>query len=67
MNFSEALREIKRIFLDTAPIIYFIEAHDQFGPLVKQVVEGMNEKSDSGIYICSDPYRSLAEAGRNRE
>jgi predicted nucleic acid-binding protein len=44
MNLSEALREIKKIFLDTAPVIYFIEGHKQYGPLVKQVVERMNEK-----------------------
>jgi hypothetical protein len=34
MILSEVLGEIKSIFLDTAPVIYFIEAHDQFGPLV---------------------------------
>jgi predicted nucleic acid-binding protein len=27
------------LFLDTAPIIYYIEAHPQYGPLVKQAVE----------------------------
>lgn len=43
MIFSEALGEIKTIFLDTAPVIYFIEAHHQFGPLVRQVIELMNE------------------------
>ncbi len=43
MILSEALKEIKTIFLDTAPVIYFIEAHDQFGPLVRQVVELMKE------------------------
>jgi predicted nucleic acid-binding protein len=43
MILSEALGKIKTIFLDTAPVIYFIEAHHQFGPLVKQVVELMNE------------------------
>ena len=43
MNFSETIEKIKTIFLDTAPVIYFIEAHDQFGPLVRQVVEWMNE------------------------
>jgi len=37
MILSEALGQIRTIFLDTAPIIYFIEAHVQFGPLVKQV------------------------------
>jgi predicted nucleic acid-binding protein len=43
MILSEALGEIKTIFLDTAPVIYFIEAHHQFGPLVKEVVDLMNE------------------------
>jgi hypothetical protein len=32
MILSEALGKIKTIFLDTAPVIYFIEAHHQFGP-----------------------------------
>jgi hypothetical protein len=32
MILSETLGEIKTIFLDTAPVIYFIEAHHQFGP-----------------------------------
>jgi predicted nucleic acid-binding protein len=43
MILSEVLGEIKTIFLDTAPVIYFIEAHPQFGPLVRQVIELMNE------------------------
>jgi len=43
MILSEALGEIKTIFLDTAPVIYFIEAHHQFGPLVRQVIDLMNE------------------------
>jgi hypothetical protein len=30
MTLSEALGQIKTIFLDTARVIYFIEAHDQF-------------------------------------
>ncbi|MEI6610018.1 MAG: PIN domain-containing protein [Deltaproteobacteria bacterium] len=43
MILSESLGAIKTIFLDTAPVIYFIEAHHQFGPLVMQVIELMNE------------------------
>jgi predicted nucleic acid-binding protein len=43
MKFSEALEAVKKIFLDTAPIIYFIEAHQQFGPLVKQLIDLINE------------------------
>jgi hypothetical protein len=49
MILSEALGQIRTIFLDTAPVIYFIEAHDQFGPLVKQVVELMNGNRIQGF------------------
>jgi predicted nucleic acid-binding protein len=49
MILSEALGQIRTIFLDTAPVIYFIEAHDQFGPLVKQVVELMNRNRIQGF------------------
>ncbi len=40
MNLSEELNRINTLFIDTAPVIYFIEveAHPQFGPLAKEVV-----------------------------
>ena len=38
MTLSEELNRINSIFIDTAPIIYYIEAHPQFGPLAKEVV-----------------------------
>ena len=38
MTLSEELVRINSIFIDTAPIIYYIEAHPQFGPLAKEVV-----------------------------
>lgn len=38
MNLQDDLDRIDTIFIDTAPIIYFIEAHPQFGPLSKAVV-----------------------------
>jgi hypothetical protein len=38
VTLSEELTRIDSIFIDTAPIIYYIEAHPQFGPLVKEVV-----------------------------
>jgi predicted nucleic acid-binding protein len=42
MNLTETFDQIRTVFLDTAPIIYFIEAHDKFGPLVMQIVKLMN-------------------------
>jgi predicted nucleic acid-binding protein len=38
VTLSEELAEIDSIFIDTAPIIYYIEAHPEFGPLAKEVV-----------------------------
>jgi len=38
VTLSEELIRIDSIFIDTAPIIYYIEAHPQFGPLAKEVV-----------------------------
>lgn len=39
VTLSDKLTQINTIFIDTAPIIYFIEAHPEFGPLAKEVVE----------------------------
>ena len=38
MTFSEELGQINSLFIDTPPVIYYIEAHPQFGPLVKETV-----------------------------
>ena len=38
MILSDKLDNLETVFLDTAPIIYYIEAHPQFGPLVKEIV-----------------------------
>jgi predicted nucleic acid-binding protein len=38
MTLFDELGQINTIFIDTAPIIYYIEAHSQFGPLAKEVV-----------------------------
>jgi hypothetical protein len=38
MTLSDELVQIHSIFLDTAPIIYYIEAHPQYGPLVADIV-----------------------------
>jgi hypothetical protein len=33
------LAGINSLFLDTAPVIYYIEAHPQYGPLMKDIVD----------------------------
>ncbi|MBF0557522.1 MAG: PIN domain-containing protein [Nitrospirae bacterium] len=38
MTISAALSDLTSIFIDTAPVIYYIEAHPEFGPVTKEVV-----------------------------
>lgn len=38
MSLSDEIDRINTIFIDTAPVIYYIEAHPQFGPLAREVV-----------------------------
>ncbi len=37
MNIEKDLSRIGSVFFDTAPIIYYIEGHDTYGPLMKQI------------------------------
>ena len=39
MSLVDELIRIPSVFIDTAPIIYYIEAHPQYGPLVTDIVE----------------------------
>jgi predicted nucleic acid-binding protein len=49
VTLSEELDQIISIFIDTAPIIYYIEAHPQFGPLAKEVVSAF-QSGDLNAY-----------------
>lgn len=39
MTFAEEIARVSSIFLDTAPVIYYIEGHPHFGPLAKEAVD----------------------------
>lgn len=39
MTLDNEIGQIDTIFIDTAPIIYYIEANPIFGPLTKKVVD----------------------------
>jgi predicted nucleic acid-binding protein len=39
MTLAGELSRVSSLFIDTAPIIYYIEAHPQFGPLAKEVFD----------------------------
>ena len=57
MKLSDELDKIETIFMDTAPIIYYIEAHHQFGSLVNEVVKSFL----SGKLIAFTSVITLAE------
>ena len=51
MTLSEELIRINSIFIDTAPIIYYIEAHPQFGALAKEVVSAFQSGNQTPILL----------------
>jgi hypothetical protein len=42
MKISDALANVSRLFLDTAPVIYFVERNPQFVDLVDQIFERLS-------------------------
>jgi predicted nucleic acid-binding protein len=54
---ADELSKLNTIFIDTAPIIYYIEAHPHFGPLAKEVVDAFQ----SGRLIAFSSVITLAE------
>ncbi|MGC8604249.1 MAG: type II toxin-antitoxin system VapC family toxin [Desulfomonilaceae bacterium] len=38
MTLSEEFARINSVFIDTAPIIYYLQGHAEFGPLAREVV-----------------------------
>lgn len=39
MTLNEEISRINTLFIDTAPVIYYIEAHPQFGPITKEIFD----------------------------
>lgn len=39
MKIEKLFKDVNKIFIDTAPIIYFIEAHSFYGTLMKEIVD----------------------------
>lgn len=49
MTLPDVLDQINTIFIDTAPIIYYIEAHPQFGTLAKEIVDSFQSEKLSAF------------------
>ena len=52
MKIEQAIAGVKLIFLDTAPVIYYIERHPTFFPLVRPIFESL---SDRDFRVVSSP------------
>lgn len=49
MNITNRLQGVRRLFLDTAPVIYFVEQHPQYFPLVREVFEQLRNTPLIGL------------------
>ncbi len=66
MTLSEELALINTIFIDTSPVIYFIEAHPQFGPLAKEAVTSFqfgNLNAFSSVITLTEVLPKPVESG----
>lgn len=66
MTISDELEQINTIFIDTAPVIYYIEAHPEFGPLVKEVVNSFQSEkliAFSSVITLTEVLSKPVEAG----
>ena len=49
MTLNEALQGVKSIFLDTAPVVYYVENHPLFADGVEGVIKKLDSKELQGI------------------
>ena len=66
MSLSGEIEHIQSIFIDTAPIIYYIEAHPQFGPLMKEIVDAFQVgkiEAFSSVLTLTEVLPKPVEAG----
>jgi predicted nucleic acid-binding protein len=57
MKIEQAIAGVKLLFLDTAPVIYYLERHPIFFPAVRSIFERV---SDGDLQVVSSPI-TLAE------
>ncbi|NOZ25070.1 MAG: PIN domain-containing protein [Nitrospirae bacterium] len=66
MTLSDELAGIDTLFIDTAPVIYYIEAHPLFGPLVKEIVSSFQSgklKAFSSVITLTEVLPKPIEKG----
>jgi predicted nucleic acid-binding protein len=69
MTFIDEIGKIDSLFIDTAPIIYYIEAHSHFGPLVREIVNFFQSgkvKAFSSVITLVEVLPKPLEAGNEK-
>jgi predicted nucleic acid-binding protein len=46
---DDALRAVTRVFLDSAPVIYYVERHPRYGPLTDPIFDRIDAGTLSGV------------------
>jgi predicted nucleic acid-binding protein len=57
MTLTSSLAQYRNVFIDTSPIIYFLEAHPLFGPPAKEIFTALQ----NGTFVASTSVLTLTE------
>lgn len=57
MSLSQRVQGLSRVFLDTAPVIYYVEGHPEYAP----VLDGLFARLDQGSLVAVTSFVTLAE------
>jgi hypothetical protein len=66
VTLSEELAAINSVFIDTAPIIYYIQAHPEFGPLAREVVMAFQSGDLIAYFLGPNSCRGPDKAHRDQ-
>jgi hypothetical protein len=59
MNLAKQLGKMKQIFLDTAPVIYFVEKNPDFAFKAQEIFDRLDDGSGFANYACRMPCFAL--------
>lgn len=57
MKVTEGLKSVQMLFVDSAPVIYFVEKHPRYFPIVRLVFEQL----ENGLFVAVTSPITLAE------
>ena len=60
MKASDALQGLNRLFLDSSPMIYYIDANPEYLSVMDSIFDGIKLIWDSGCYLSSNAGRMLS-------